>query len=252
MKKWISLHLKLLSLSFIILKSASGQTISPDSVLRAGVNNANALYTKAIGQQLPLNNGPEYSFYSPLEIKRSAYLMDTTFTQGSVHYDGVEYTGIPLLYDLYKGKLVAILFDQTTKYVLLNGRVQNFDLLGHHFINIDADTLLKNVVLTSGYYDELYHGQTEVLSKRYKTVEHYTSTTGAQEAYAYFTATKEEFFIKKDDTYYKVDGKGDLLSVLKDKKKLLQQYIKAKHIKFNRDQAQALAGIAAYYDHINN
>jgi hypothetical protein len=252
MKKWIYLHLKLLSLSLIILNGASGQTLRSDTTLQNALNNASVVYTKAIGAQLPLNNGPEYYFYNPVKFRGSAYFMDTTYTPGSVYYDGAEYKEVQLLYDLNKGQLAAILYDQNLKYVLLNDRVQNFDLLKHHFININADTLTKNTVMTSGYYDELYHGRTEVVSKRYKTIQRYNSTTGAQEAYSYFTETKEDFFIRKDNIYYNVAGKRELLDILKDKKKQLQQYVKGNNIKFNKDRGQALASVAAYYDHITN
>ena len=253
MKKWICVQLILSGLSLFILKSALGQAISTDTtILQAAFNNANAVYTKVIGQQLPLNNGPEYNFYNPLKIRSSACFMDTTFTTGRVFYDGAEYSGVQLLYDIYKDQLVAVLFDQYSKYALITERVQNFDLLGHHFININADTLAKNTVITSGYYDEVYHGRSEALSKKYKLIQNYTSTTGELEAYSFFTPTKEDFFIRKDEIYYKVASQGDVLDVLKDKKKQLQQYIKTNKLKFRKDPGAALAGIAGYYDHITN
>ena len=238
---------------FLFLKSASGQAIGQDTtVLQAALANANAVYTKAIGEQLPLNNGPEYNFYNSLKIKGSAYFMEMGFTPAAVYYDGAEYKGVPLLYDLYKDQLAAILFDQYSKYLLINDRVQYFDLLGHHFININADTLSNNTAIKTGYYEELYHGRSEALSKRYKLIQNYTSTTGAQEAYSYFTATKEDFFIRKDNVYYRVSSKRELLDILKGKRKQLQQYIKTNKIKFNEDSGHALADVAGYYDQITN
>jgi hypothetical protein len=253
MKKWIYMLLKLCFLSLVILKSASGQTVSLDTnQLQAAVKNVNAYYTKAIGEQLPLYNGPEYYFYNPSEIRGSAYFMETTFTPGAVYYDGTAYTGVQLLYDIYKDQLVSVLRDQNTKYVLLRDRVQNFDLLDHHFININADTLMGNTVIKTGYYDELYHGKAQVLSRRYKTIQNYTSTTGALEAYNFFTATKEDFFIRKNNTYYQVASRGEILDVLRDRKKQIGQYIKTNNIKFNKDRGRALVSIATYYDRITN
>jgi hypothetical protein len=251
MKEWILLHLMLCSFGLFITK-ASAQALRPDTgLINAAVSKANTLYTKAIGEQLPLNNGPEYYFYNPLQFKGSAYFMDATYTSGSVYYDDAEYKNVSLLYDLYKDQLVSVLFDQYSKYGLLNERVQNFDLLGHHFININADSLIKNTVLKTGYYDELYHGNTQILCKRYKTIQNYNSTTGSQESYQYFTSAKEDFFVRKNNVYYKVGGKGELLDILKDKEKLLRQYIKANKIKF-KDEGAAFANVAAYYDHTTN
>ncbi|MEO6851130.1 MAG: hypothetical protein ABI203_05110, partial [Mucilaginibacter sp.] len=226
MKKHIFPHILLCALILLALNNASAQTPGLDSSSQqVALNNAKAFYAKTIDQQLPLYNGPEYYFYNPIELKGSAYFLDATFTPGNVFYDGAEYSGAPLLYDLYTDQLVSILYNHFSKYVLLNPWVQNFDLSGHHFINIDADTLSKNELIKTGYYDELYHGRSQVLAKRYKTIKTYSTTTGTAEAYSLFSAAKEDLFIKKDNVYYKADSEGQLLSVLKDKKKLLQQYI---------------------------
>jgi len=167
MKNLISLPLRLCLFSLLILNSAFAQSLKQDtSLLHFAINNANSYYTRAIGQQLPLNNGPEYNFYNPLKFKGSAYFKDTSYVRGNVYYDGAEYYGVQLLYDLFKDQLTAILFDHYSKYTLLNDRVQNFDLLGHHFININTDTLRKSTVLKAGYYDELYHGLYLLQGKR--------------------------------------------------------------------------------------
>jgi hypothetical protein len=252
MKRWIFFHVKLCILSLVTLKNATAQTLSPDTVVQIAASNANAYYGKAIGPQLPLYNGPEYYLYSPAQFRGSAYFKDSTYTVGAVYYDNARYTGIPLMYDLYKDQLVSAFNNQSLKYVLSGNKVQNFDLQGHHFVNIRTDTLAKNTVIKTGYYDELYHGKAQVLVKILKTVQNYSSTTGAQEAYAYFTAARQDYFIRVGSTYYKVSGKGALLDILKDRKKELQQYIKTNHIKYNNDEGQAMVSIASYYDHITN
>jgi hypothetical protein len=256
--KWTNINFKLFSFGTVVLMSAFmpnvfGQSIKYDTtVLQAALNNANAQYTRAVDEQLPLYNGPEYYFYNPLKIKGSAYFMEMGYTIGDVYYDGAEYRGIQLLYDIYKDQLVSLLYDQNTKYVLLNDGVRNFDLLGHHFININADTLPAKSVMKTGYYELLYRGKTEGLSKRYKEIQVYQSSSGVLEAYNYFTDTKEDFFIRKDKTYYKITSQGVLLDILKDRKKQLQQYIRANKIKFNKDPGRALSSIAGYYDTITN
>jgi hypothetical protein len=249
MRRWICL---VFSLSLVVLSSASAQTTALDTNFRqAALTLANARYTSAIGPQLPLYNGQEYNFYNPAQFKGSAYFMETLLTPGTVYYDGAEYRGVQLLYDLYTDQLITVMPDQYTKFTLIGDRVQYFDLLEHHFIYVNVDSL-ANTVIKTGYYEELYHGRSEALSKRYKNVQNYQSTTGAQEAYNYFTDTKEEFFIRKDVSYHHVTSQGELLNLLKDHKKQLQQYIKTNKLKFNKTPAASLAAIAAYYDHITN
>jgi hypothetical protein len=252
MKKWMCLHLNLCGLCLLTFNIARGQSVAIDSTGKsAAVNYANALYAKAIGQQLPLNNGPEYYFYDPAEVRGSAYFMEMPHTPGSVYYDGEKYTGVRLLYDIYKDELATI-DNQSASYVLLPGLVQNFDLLGHHFININTDTLANNNVIKNGYYDELYSGRSAVLTKRKKEIQNYTSSVGELAAYSFFTTTKEEFFIRKDKVYYKVSSQGDVLDILKDRKSQLKQYIKANKIKYNKNTGTALASILAYYDQITS
>jgi hypothetical protein len=253
MKKWIYLQLKLCCLSFVILKTASAQTAGADTgVYQAALGKANSVYTVSIGAQLPLNNGPEYSFYNPLEIRGSAYFMELPFTPGDVYYDGAGYKGVQLLYDLYKDEVAALLYDHFTKYILIKSRVASFDLAGHHFINISPDSLPANTVLKGGYYDELYHGRTQVITKRYKVIQNYQSNGGIMEAYNFFTDVKEVFYIRRGGVYYPVSGQGGALDVLQDRKKELRQYIKLNKLKFGQDPHGVLASIAAYYDRITN
>jgi len=59
------------------------------------------------------------------------------------------------------------------------------------------------------------------------------------------------YYLYKNGTYYSVSSEGSFLNVLKDKKKDLQQYIKANKLKFKKYQREdAMAKVAAYYDHL--
>ena len=84
-----------------MLKNTYGQTAAVDSSSQlVALYNAKAVYVKAIDEQLPLYNGPEYYFYNPSDIRGSAYFMDATFANGNVYYDDEEYKGVQLLYDI--------------------------------------------------------------------------------------------------------------------------------------------------------
>ena len=68
----------------------------------------------------------------------------------------------------------------------------------------------------------------------------------------YFNA-KDEYFLKKGNTYYNLSAsQGSILKLLKDKKSELQQYIKSNKIRFRDNPEDALARIAAQYDHLTN
>lgn len=238
----------------LILKNSYGQTTTADTsnLQLAAINNARDYFNKAIGVQSSLYNGPAYYFYNPTKISGSAYYQEKTNEYGSVLYDGFTFKNVQLVYDVYKDELITLLYDKNSYFFLLKQSVQNFDLLNHHFINIDADTLKNNSVIKSGYYDELYNGRVQVLGKITKVVKENNSSTGTIEAFSSFGDATEDFFVRKNDIYYKINSQGGLLDVLKDKKKQLQQFVKSGKIKFNRDPGQAMTSIAAYYDSLTN
>jgi hypothetical protein len=234
-------------ISVIIIQVSLAQTIPGDSTQKEAFNNAVTLFNASIGEESGLYNGPEYYFYDPT-IKGNAYFMDiNAFTPGSVYYDRAIYKNVPMLYDLYSDQVAVLLYNHFSKFSLLKERVKSFDFLDHHFVNINADTVNGKSDIKSGFYDELYLGKSEVLVKRSKSIQ--TNTGGTLGAERYFSPSKD-FYFRRNNVYYSISGQGSLLNVLKDKKKELQQYIKANQIKFRSNPEEAMVKIATYYDHL--
>lgn len=250
MRKSIQLLSITCLLSIAICKNSFAQAVRRDSSSQQNaLNNTLNYYYTSLGKQSPLYNGTEYYLYDPL-IKGNAYFLDVNaFAPGSVYYDGALYTGVPMLYDLYIDKVAVLLYNNFSKFSLVNQKVQSFDFLGHHFVNINADTLSNNTIIKSGFYDELYKGKCGVLAKREKNIQ--TTTGGQYGPESYFNPVKN-YYVQKNKTYYRVSGKSSFIDVFKDKKKELQQYIKASQINFRKDPEEAMVKIASYYDHLTN
>jgi len=222
-------------------------TRSDSSSQQNAFNNAVTAFNASMGKQSQLYNGPEYYLYSPI-IKGNAYFSEVnTFTSGSVYYNDVFYSGVPMLYDLNKDEVVVLLYNHFSRFSLIQDKVKWFDFLGHHFININADTININSGVKSGFYDEIYNGKTKVLVKRVKDIQ--TNNGGLNGLESYFNAYTEYYFLKAH-VYYSVSGQGSFLEILKDKRKELQEYIKSNKIKFRKTPEDALVKIAAYYDHL--
>jgi len=231
--------------------SALAQTLAADSLNRKQalyVNITDNFY-RTIGSQSMLYNGKDYEFYDPL-LKGNAYVFDNnTFNPGTVVYDGVLYKNVSMLYDLYKDEVVIQLYNSALKITLLKERVSSFDLLDHHFVNIKPDSTNTNSV-SPGYYDQLYGGKIQVLARREKSIQTSQGFAGALESYF---LPSLNYYLYKNGTYYSVSSEGSFLNVLKDKKKDLQQYIKANKLKFKKYQREdAMAKVAAYYDHLTD
>jgi hypothetical protein len=250
MRKCTCLFLLACLIGVIACKTSFAQAAPGDSSSQQNAfNNAVILYATSIGDQSPLYNGPEYFFYDPI-IKGNAYFMDVNaFTPGSIYYDGEYYAGVPMLYDLFSDEVAVLLYNHFSKFSLIKYRVKSFDFLGHHFVNINADTLNSASSIKSGYYDELYNGKTEVLVKHSKSVQ--TNSGGTLGSEKYYSPSRD-FYIRKNKAYYSVSSQGSLIDVFKDKKKEIQQYVKASQIKFRRDPEEAMVKIATYYDHLTN
>jgi hypothetical protein len=227
----------------------TAQTAPADSSSQQpALNNALSLFYSTIGKQSPLYNGTEYYLYDPV-IKGNAYYSDVnSFTPGSVNYDNMMFKGVPMLYDIYSDQLVVLLYNNLNRVTLIKDKVSSFDFLDHHFVRVDTITFLNNPVIKPGYYDELYKGHLQILAKSSKDIQHSPSTETIE---TYFSAEKS-YFIRKNGLYYAFSGQGDLLSLLKDKKKELQKYIRDNQIKYRRDPEEAMVKIASYYDHLTN
>jgi hypothetical protein len=250
MKRFLHLFLLVILVIFFSGRSCFAQAAVPDSGARSyAYNHAVGVFYSALKEESPLYNGPEYYFYDPT-VTGNAYFADVkSFTRGSVFYDGAEYKGVPMLYDLYSDNVAVLLFNNFLKFSLIKEKVKYFDFLDHHFININTDTIGENKSgIKSGFYDQIYKGKTPILVKRSKSIQTSSGLSGVER---YFLAATD-FYLKKGKTYYKFSSQGDLLDIFKDQKKPIQQYIKSNQIKYKANPEEAMVRIVSYYDHLTN
>ena len=235
-------------LSILSIGKLFAQSVPDSSSVRAEVNQITANFYKAIGQQSRLYDGHEYLPYDPHIKNNALFPYDAkSWLIGEVNYDGTLYKGVPMMYDVYKDIVVALLYNKFSMFTLLSERVSEFSLGNHYFIRLTANQLINNKAdMSPGFYNELYGGTTEVLAKRKKTFQNSSNAVAAPETS--FIST-DDYYIKKGGTYYKVSGQGSVLKVLKDKKSAIQQYFKQNHIKFRDNPEDAMAKMAYYYDH---
>ncbi|WP_428328185.1 hypothetical protein [Mucilaginibacter sp.] len=250
MRRPLYLFLTVYLACLCVSQNAQAQIASIDSSSQQNaLNNAVGLYNAAIGNQAPIYTGAEYYFYDP-HIKGNAYFLENNgFTPGNIYYDRALYKNVSMLYDLNLDQVVVLLPKHISKFSLVKERVKNFDYLGHHFININTDTLSPNTPLKSGFYDQLYNGKTQILVKRSKSIQ---TSAGGSTIETFFTSSKD-YYIKKDNVYYSIgSSQGSILNILKDKKKELRQYIRANDIAYRDNPEEAMVKIATYYDHLTN
>jgi len=233
--------------SFLAGRSSAQQAQTDSAALQSSIDHTAASFYTAIGQESRLYNGPEYHGYDRIIKGNALFPLDAqTWAQGEVTYDGVHYKGVPIEYDIYKDMVIVLLYNHFSMYSLLNERVHDFDLMGHHFVRISADSLVNDKAgILTGYYDQLYGGKTEVLARWTKSIQHSAAQVNVLETY--FTEN-HDYYLRKGKTYYKVNSQSAFMNALKDKKPALQKYLRDNNMKFRQNPEVAMAALAAYYD----
>jgi len=210
------------------------------------ISNAINAYHQQLFPETNLYNGIEYVDYAYTINEGIPFFATTQFSTGTVEYDNMLYQHVPLLYDEVKEAVVIIDVYGTNKIQLNNENVAGFSLLNHRFVKLVRDSSGKSPI-RSGFYDVLYQGNIVVYKKQTKKVlENITMSEGLKRS----IGEQNEYFIKKRNTFYVVNNKKDVLSITKDKKTEMQQYIKKNRLNFRRAKELSLIKIASYYDQL--
>ncbi len=216
--------------------SYAQQRAADSGLYQLPVNNAIAHFKQVLGVQSGLYNGQEYVPYSRLRRYNVFFRDALTWDKGTVTYDGMTYTDVPMIYDLYKNVLVVQLYNITSSYTLITEKITDFTLLNHHFVYKYAENGLE-----AGLYDQLYSGKTEILVKRKRTL---FITSGSLNTFP----EDDQVFVKSGNIYYPAGNQHTLLSILKNKRKELRKYINDNNIVFKDAQEQATVRVVVYYD----
>ncbi len=221
-----------------------------DTDIKIALSNASQLYSKTLGKNNHLNNGREYNYHY-IGVEGNPFFGGNEWNKGSVYYDNHLYEDINMKFDVHNNVLIIVYYDNKGFFVnlqLVTDKIERFSWPGHFFINIEADTL-KNPGLSAGFYDLLYDGKIDVLANYTKTIQkNYNSTQ-----YFQIFSKKEFFYIRNAENVFKVARKRSILKALPNKERELKAYIKKHKLKFKDENLRGIqiAGVAAYYDSIN-
>lgn len=150
---------------FILLffQPVTGRSQQEDSIFyQSALRNTEALYYRQIGAQSGLYNGSIYSAYSYTWKEGSPYFLKEKPSLGSVFYDGLFYDSLQIIYEDLRE--AVIIENQSLLVQLVNERIKSFVIDGHLFVRLLADNQHPGLTRT-GYYEVLYSGKTQLLSK---------------------------------------------------------------------------------------
>ena len=221
-----------------------GQTQTEKDSHQLTIKNTVSRYYKSLGEQSGIYHGPAYIGY-PYQLSNGHQFFESpNLTQGTIFYNGMLYQDIPMWYDLVKDEVVVQNIDSLSMISLHNERIDYFSLLGHYFIKISQDSSSS---LSTGFYDQIYKGKTEVLVRRYKGTLEDVSTEGI---FTKILKQKNEIYLKKEGKYFSVLSSGSVLKALGNKQKESLSHLKKNAIKFKKDPEKAIVMMVSYYDQL--
>ena len=200
-----------------------------------------SLYYSALDNQSPLYNGKEYLDYAFTIKVGHQFFSGKDFAMGSIHFDGMVFENVMILYDIVKDKVVLRHHNKYFKIDLPVEKIAEFKLREHFFVRLLADSAR---VIEEGFYDKLYGGKINLFVKRTKEIREELSrndlTTIADE--------KKTFYIEKQGVYYAVKNMRQLLRVFSDRREKVRQYIKTTRMRFKNDSETVILSAVKYYD----
>lgn len=208
-----------LSILVLLLTTAQPLLAQPAQALE--------LYQSSVGEQQLLLNGRQYGHRYP-QAAGNPFFKDKMIWEGSLEYNGVNFQGLKLGYDVYNKHILINLPAQTqAPFLILHpGKVQAFQLGKARFIHIKAGQYEN---LPGGLYQQL---SPMVVVKREKAL------TNALDSY-----TKKQFAFENRDQYLllfegraiEIRNKQDTKAVTGNSPKW-KEYTRINKLRFKRKQ----------------
>ena len=204
------------------------------------IDNAVAEYLQAAGNQSALYYGKIHE--GNPRVSNHPYLIDEQYSKSRLSYFGVTYPEALLRLDLSRDEL-SIVSPGFREIVLLPENVDFAELHGQTIIYFSRNSLPG--CPSTGYYILLHSGKCKVLEK--KTAVLRLESSGYQYNYSFST----NYYLNKDDVYYTIRNKRELLKILHPYKKELKQFISGANLNFRRDAAELIKQTVSEYEKLS-
>lgn len=203
-----------------------------------------AIYESATILSPHLYNGQRYHIYDSRSKDHQFFELED-WRDGSISYDGQSFDSIPMLYDIVKDKVIIKYLTRSGLIQLQSERVKEFSYINHRFIRIEENKE-AGIELSTGFYDLLYDGKTQVLARRMKQRQEQIENNRVN---VYFLP-KTFFYIKKDGIYHPIHSKRAAFNVFEDQKKVLKKHLRDQRIKYRKAKENAIVQMAIKYDQL--
>jgi hypothetical protein len=190
--------------------------------------------------QLFFNGRVWRNYYSMVE--EDQFLFSKEFLPGSVIMRGRTYTGVMILYDIFKDEILTP-YKPVGILQLNKEMVDSFSIIFRN--KTYSFTRLQDSITSglNGYFNVLYRGTTALLVKYIKKIEKLESK-GENDKFYQLT----RIYLVKDDSIYQVTGKNDLFKIYNEDKKVVRDFIKKNHLKISNDYPESFIPVLDFTD----
>jgi len=228
-----------LTIHFICISSETYAQQTSDSLLyRESLANIRQIYIRQIGDNAQIYHGREFIRNGQKATGFPFYESDNLMAS-SVFYQGTIYPNQNVYYNIVSDELITNNYPHNAFIVLSPEKVDSFVIGNHVFVPLVSDK--SNHLENDGYYDQLYAGEPGLYAKREKRL---VVGSGSEET-RYIQ--HDDYFIKLKNVFYAVDGKKELLDILKDQGEALKKYIRTNKLNFKKDLESSLVLTTTYY-----
>lgn len=234
----INRFIAILSISFIsfnlIVSGAEYHGISAGT-LSLTSNNTDILKENQLLYNGRIWKNPYYN------VEGDQFLFSKSFLPGKVTIRGKLFDDMHILVDIYKDEILIPL--STGGVLQLNKEmIDNFSVVflnkTYNFTRIQLDSL-------NSFVQIVYKGKTVLFEKYTKKIDKLAE--GGQ--YDKFYQVNQTYF-EMDGKIYTVNGKRDLLNILKDKKEVVGSYMRKNKVKISRTNPESYIPVLKYLDTI--
>ncbi len=228
---------------FCICSKTCAQKTSDSVLYRESLANIHQIYFKQIGDNAQIYHGREF-IRNGQKANGFPFFDSDNLLVGSVYYQKTIYPNQKLYYNIVSDELITNNFSNKAFIVLSPEKVDSFIIQHHVFVPLFSDK--SNHLEIDGYYDQLYAGEPGLYAKRGKRL---VVGSGSEET-KYIQ--HDDYFIKLKNVFYAVDGKSELLDVLKDQQDALKKYIRTNKLNFKKDLESSLVLTTIYYSQLKH
>ncbi|HEX6171842.1 MAG TPA: hypothetical protein VFZ33_19300 [Chitinophagaceae bacterium] len=248
--KWINDYLSIMRKNVLtafwvlLTQYLPAQQYYNDSAMVSGaVEFAKLYYKQKRANQSSIYNGLLHHSY-PSYIEGNAYFLIDSFHTGAVVYENILYKDILMKYDVVADQLVVVANEQISMPItLFSPRVKEFSFSGLKFFYED-DTNNISTSLPEGFYQELVSGRATAICKTTKIILESIKDVNVH----YEFEQQKRYYILKDSHSYLIKNKKDLLSILKDQKKEVQEFMRTKKLKFRKNKERTIVAVTEFYN----